>query len=236
LFGVSTITHASLINSTDIIGNWASGDSPMGEEANGTWVTNDSLIAANLNHVGSLVSKVSVNIDSSFNFSVNSRATDNDTFGLIWGFQDLANHYRLSWSIGFGESGVGAAPSSGQNGIYEGLKIIKEVAGISSVIYSSDLEYGQNQNYTLSISGNTNGFTVDINNLSTSASVFNHSVGDTSFTSGKVGIHELYQEDGNVWSNFALQGTEVPEPSKLVIFALGLIAIASRRFNKGSSK
>ena len=110
------------------------------------------------------------------------------------------------------------------------------MAGISSVIYSSDLEYVQNQNYTLSISGNTNGFTVDINNFSTSASVFNHSVGDTSFTSGKVGIHELYQENGNVWSNFALQGTEVPEPSKLVIFALGLIAIASRRFNKGSSK
>jgi len=187
------------------------------------WTTSSGDIVATNNHAGSLTSDVSANSD--FSFSVNSLARDNDTFGLVWGFQDLANHYRFSWAQDWGENGTGGAAHG-----LGGFKVIKEVGGISNLLFSSNTQYVQNQTYDLRVAGTVAGFTVQVENLSTSTLIFNESITDTTFASGSVGIHELYQGGGNVWSNFDLDtSTSVPEPSMVAIFASGMLLIGIRR-------
>jgi hypothetical protein len=215
---------ATPISTSDVITNWTSDVSPVDGVLLGNWTTSSGDIVATSNHAGSLTSDVSANSD--FSFSVNSLARDDDTFGLVWGFQDLANHYRFSWAQDWGENGTGGAG----HGV-DGFKIIKEVGGISNVLFSSNTEYVQNQTYDLRVDGTVAGFTVQVENLSTSTLIFNESITDTTFASGSVGIHELYQENGgNVWSNFDLDtSTSVPEPSMVAIFASGMLLIGIRR-------
>ena len=215
---------ATPISTSDVITNWTSDGSPVDSVVLGNWTTSSGNIVGTNNHAGSLTSDVSANSD--FSFSVNSLARDNDTFGLVWGFQDLANHYRFSWAQDWGENGTGGAG----HGV-DGFKIIKEVGGISNVLFSSNTEYVQNQTYDLRVDGTVAGFTVQVENLSTSTLIFSESITDTTFASGSVGIHELYQENGgNVWSNFDLDtSTSVPEPSMVAIFASGMLLIGIRR-------
>jgi len=187
------------------------------------WTTSSGNIVGTNNHAGSLTSDVSANSD--FSFSVNSLASDNDTFGLVWGFQDLANHYRFSWAQDWGENGTGGAAHG-----LGGFKVIKEVGGISNLLFSSNTQYVQNQTYDLRVAGTVAGFTVQVENLSTSTLIFSESITDTTFASGSVGIHEIFQENGNVWSNFDLDtSTSVPEPSMVAIFASGMLLIGIRR-------
>ena len=230
LLSLASNTYATTITTTDIITNWTSGDNPTGSAANGSWFDSSGTIQGTENHAGSLVSDVIAN--TNFSFSVNSTAIDDDTFGLIWGFQDLSNHYRFSWGQDYGENGVGSGPSQGWDGIYDGFKIIKEEVGVSSVLFSSETEYVQGNIYTLNVMGTAAGFNVNIDNLTTSTSIFSQVLADTTFTSGKVGIHELYQGSSNIWTSFDLNGTSVPEPSILAIFALGIMGLVARRFKK----
>jgi len=146
---------------------------------------------------------------------------------LVWGFQDLANHYRFSWAQDYGETGVRS--SQGRHGV-DGFKIIKEVGGISNLLFSSNTEYAQNQTYDLRVAGTVAGFTVQVEDLSTSTLIFNESITDSTFVSGSVGIHDYFQQNGNVWSNFDLDtGTSVPEPSMVAIFASGMLLLGIRR-------
>lgn len=214
---------ATPISTSDVITNWTSDGTPQGTSALGNWTISSGDIVATGNHSGSLTSDVSANSD--FSFSVNSLARDNDTFGLVWGFQDLANHYRFSWSQDWGENGTGGAGAG-----LGGFKIIKEVGGNSNLLFSSNTQYVQNQTYDLRVAGTVAGFTVQVENLSTSTLIFNESITDTTFASGSVGIHEIFQENGNVWSNFDLDtSTSVPEPSMVAIFASGMLLIGIRR-------
>ena len=214
---------ATPISTSDVITNWTSDGSPVDGVVLGNWTTSSGNIVGTNNHAGSLTSDVSANSD--FSFSVNSLARDDDTFGLVWGFQDLANHYRFSWAQDWGENGTGGA-AHGRGG----FKIIKEVGGISNVLFSSNTEYAQNQTYDLRVAGTVAGFTVQVENLSTSTLIFNESITDTTFVSGSVGIHDYFQQNGNVWSNFDLDtGTSVPEPSMVAIFASGMLLIGIRR-------
>jgi hypothetical protein len=83
-----------------------------------------------------------------FSFSVDGVFSDNDTLEIIWEFEDLSNHYRMSWARNFGESGTGST-TTGFEGIFDGLKIVRGVAGVSSVLFSSDIEDTQNLTYNM---------------------------------------------------------------------------------------
>ena len=230
LIALSQTAIASPISSSDVFNNWTKGAGILENGTIGSWVLSGNSITGTGNHRGSLISDVSLNTD--FSFSVNSLTRDDDTFGMIWGFQDTNNHYRFTWAKHWGESGVGTS-SGGGFGIYDGFKIIKEVNGISSLLYSSDTEYVQNHNYDINVLGTSNGFELSVKNLTNNTDIFNQSIADTTFQSGKIGIHENYQNNGNAWSNFNVT-TSVPEPASLAIFSLVIIGLASRRMKKSA--
>jgi len=228
LASLSQTALAAQIPVSDVFNNWTNTSDMVGNSNEGAWALNSNSITATGNHRGSLVSDVV--LDADFSFSLNSIARDNDSFGMLWGYQDANNHYRFTWAQDWGESGSGTT-NGGSGGIYDGFKIIKETNGISSVLFSSDLEYGRNYNYDFSVSGTSTGFDLSVKNLTTSTSIFNQSIADTTHRGGRVGIHEYYQDSGNAWSNFNVTAS-VPEPSTLAVFALGMLGLASRRMNK----
>jgi hypothetical protein len=228
VFAVAEQSHAAMITASQVINNWAAAGSPVNGGTSGNWYQSGATIQGTGNHVGSLASDFTASGNSTF--SVDTVARDNDTFGLLWGFQDLSNHYRFSWAQDYGESGVGAPPSEGFGGIYDGFKIIKESGGSSSLLYSSNTEYVIGHNYNLSVTGTGTGFNVLVQNLTTSTTIFNVSVSDTTFTSGKVGIHELFQGNSNVWSNFDYAaGAPVPEPTSVVLWGLAAVGLVVTR-------
>jgi len=213
---------ATLISSADVINDWTSGANAIDGGTDGVWQQSGATVVATGNHQGSLISDFSTG--GNFSLSVDTRSRDNDLFGLLWGVQDLSNHYRLSWGLERHDSGTTGWTSGG------GFRIFKEVGGVTTQLFSSNSTYVMNQDYNLNVTGTGSGFDVMITNTTTSASIFNQSITDTTFTSGKVGIHEWYQGNSNVWSNFDV--TAVPGPSTLAIFGLGLMGFASRRFKK----
>jgi len=230
---MSPQAFASMISVNDVFNDWTHGASPVDHGTTGAWFVSGTTIQGSSNHRGSLVSDFSASGNSTF--KVDTRARDNDTFGLMWGVQDLANHYRFSWAQNYGETGVGTPTQVGFDGPYDGFKIIKEVAGTSSLLFSSNTEYVQGHNYTLSVTGTNTGFDVLVQNITTAATVFNVSIADTSFTSGGVGIHEMYQGSSNVWSNFDFTAGDnsnaVPEPTSIAMWGLvgGLGLVIARR-------
>ena len=221
-----------MISVNDVFNDWTHGGSPVSGGTNGNWFVSGNTIQGTSNHVGSLVSDFTAN--SNFSFSVDSLARDNDTFGLMWGVQDLANHYRLSWARDYGENGSGSAGHGGGN---VGFKILKEVGGSTSVLYSSSTQYIQHRYYNLSVSGTATGFDVSIKDLSNNSTIFDLSIGDTMFATGKVGIHELFQGASNEWKNFNFTNGDgfnaVPEPSAIAMWGLaGAIGIVIARRRK----
>lgn len=229
---LSFTVQAAPISAADAIADWSQEGSVIDGATLGVWTLNGATIRATNNHVGTLVSDFTAVGD--FSFSAQSSSSDNDTFGLVWGFQDLANNYRFSWARDFGEDGIGGS-ATGAGGVFDGFKIIKEVGGVSSVLFQSNTEYVQNRNYSLSVSGNATGFNVTITDLTTLLAVFNEDIADTTFTSGKVGLNELFQQGGNVWQNIDfVQGAganpvPVPATLPLLLGALAAAGFAARR-------
>lgn len=223
--------QAAPISAADVFADWSQQGSVIDGATNGVWTLSGATIQGTSNHVGSLISDFTAVGD--FSFSAQSKPSDNDAFGLIWGFQDLGNNYRFSWARDFGEDGIGAS-ADGAGGVFDGFKIIKEVGGVSSVLFASNTEYTQNNQYDLEVSGVLGGFNVTVTDLTATTVIFNQTIADTTFTTGKVGLHEFFQQGGNVWQDFEfVQGVQaVPVPAALPLMAsvlAGIGFVARRR-------
>lgn len=219
------VVSASVITPSDVLSDWTPSGSPIDGGTDGVWTQSGSSIVGSGNHRASLLSDFS-NSDS-FGFSVDSRARDNDLFGLMWGVQDLSNHYRFSWGQERNDGGNTGWTGSG------GFNLYKEVGGVATGLFNSNIEYVIGNDYNLNVLGTAGGFDVLITNLTTSTNIFNISIADTTFTSGRVGVHEWYQGNSNVWSNFDNSQT-VPEPSVIALMGLGVfgLGISRRKMKK----
>lgn len=213
---------ATILSTADVISDWTSGGSPIDGITNGSWQQFGATISGTGNHTGSLVSNFTNN--GQFDFSVDTRSGDDDIFGIMWGLQDLSNHYRLSWGQQRHDTGTSGYASGG------GFKVFKEVGGIATELFTSAVLFSFNNDYNLNVISSSSGFDVHISNLTTGLSIFDFSIADTTFTSGRVGIHDWYQNTGNDWSNFDHQ--IIPEPSTVILLGLGLAGFGLARRKK----
>lgn len=223
------LSQAAPLNAADIVTNWTAGNDPIEKGTSGAWSSSGALLTSSSNHRGSIVSDFTAIGD--YSFSATANPGDNDTFGMVFGWQDIDNHYRISWSSDYGESG--GNPNNinfGQNG----FKIIKVANDVRTVLFSAATTYNNSKNYSLTVEGQTGGgFRVIAHNETDNAGVTNQLIADTMFTSGKVGFFHLYQENSNWFDIDFTQGTvsAVPVPFALPLMAtgLGLLGFVGRR-------
>jgi hypothetical protein len=196
------------ISATEILANWTKMESPISETNNTVWSAVDGLVVSSPDHSGSLISDFSVAGDFTFTGTMEAPG-DNDTMGLMFGFQDIHNHYRLSFSGG------------GTQEQY-GLTVVRELSGSDTYLASdSGLTWVAGMLYDFSIAREGNNLTINVSHGGTS--LFDRTVANTTFTSGRVGFHVYGQtaEYGNI--------EVVPEPGGLFAWALLGLALAAGR-------
>ncbi len=168
----------------------------------------------NSNSYGTIVSDFSFTGD--FNFSGSMTPTtvsfnDNDILGLVFGWQDASNHYRLGWEQGgFNDSPTGAS----------GMFLVRELAGVSTILFQQETFWADNVSYNFVV-GRTG------NDISFSLGGVNQSFTDTTFMTGNVGFYTESQTArfGGLASAPQAPGEEVSSPAPLALLGLGLVGM-----------
>lgn len=236
LFSVVSITaNASVINIDT--SKWLKLGAPSSDRNTGTWVgLNAQTPKKNGNTSGSLVSDFELFGD--FRFSGLFMPTtvdydDNDIVGIVFGWQDEQNHYRLGWS-------QTQRPNTDDDRSFTditgrtGLFLIREVAGVSQSLFNiSDLFWDDNVTYSFNIGRSEDDLDFDFG-----GTVF--SITDTTFYNGRVGVYTESQTavfsglrasiptppEGNV--------QVVPEPGVVFMYLSGLLMIGAVSLRKRS--
>ncbi len=211
-----TSASAAPIAASDALATWVKTTSPYGYNTN-SWTTSGTNLYYSSNTGQSLVTPFSHSYDFAFSVRMWSGDTDNDRYGVLFGFSDYLNHYRLSWE------GGGYAEDGG----YRGLQLIREVNGVAVVLDTLASYWAANVVYTFNVyrTGNTIGYSVV--RVSDNVTIRSFSVVDTTIMSGQIGIFNDSQI--TYYSNMDLV---VPEPSSMLMALMGLVLLLSWRRNK----
>lgn len=174
--------------------------------------TGGNQVVQNNNTYGTLVSDFSFNSDFSFSGSLTpttARFNDNDILGVVFGWQDASNHYRLGWEQG------GFNDISGASGLF----LVRESAGISTILFQQEVFWADNVDYNFVVGRTGNDISFNLGGVSQSFT-------DTTFTSGNVG---LYTESQTARFGGLAASTAVPTPAPLALLGIGLIGIILAR-------
>ncbi|MBZ9613241.1 hypothetical protein [Rheinheimera maricola] len=212
---------------------WSAVVGPSNDRNTGTWVGLKSQAPEKRgNTSGALVSDFQLFGDflfSGFFSPTTVDYDDNDIVGLVFGWQDEQNHYRVGWSQ-TQRAGTNDDQSyrdiTGRTGLY----LIREVGGVSNTLFNiSDLFWEDNTSYGFNVSRQGSQLNV---NFGTET----FSLEDLTFTSGRVGVYTESQT-ARFWQLSAstppLDVSSVAEPGVVVfISGLFLVVAASRQSRK----
>jgi len=206
-------TSASLITIDTNL--WTNEQSPA---SGGThqW-RSDSATEAYHNSNGNSALISNFTLDGNFNFSGFLQSLgDDDVMGLVFGWQDHLNHYRLGWE--------NAQVNNGFNDISgaSGMFLVREVAGTSTILFQQETFWQPNTKHDFSVRRIGSDISFSLNGIEQS---FN----DTNFMSGHIG---LYTESQSAKFDELAVTTSVPEPSTLAVLGLGLLGFVARKYRK----
>lgn len=171
----------------------------------------------NSNSFGSIISDFSFTGDFNFSGTMNATGSDDDIIGLVFGWQDASNHYRLGWERG----GYNDAPTNAS-----GMFLVKEVAGVSTVLFQQETFYTNNVDYNFIVGRAGNDISFSLNGISQSFT-------DTAFMSGHVGFYTESQTARFGGLASAPQAPNAaPVPAPMAMMGLGLLALAYSRKRK----
>lgn len=169
------------------------------------------------NSYGTIVSNFSFIGDFNFQGTLTPTTTqfdDNDILGLVFGWQDASNHYRLGWEQGgLDDSGSGAS----------GLFLVREQAGTPSILFQQELFWSDNTGYNFSVGRAGDDISFSLGGVS---QLFT----DTVFLSGKVGFYTESQTARFSGLSSAPQPpATVPEPGTMGLLGLSLLGLTIAR-------
>ncbi len=214
---LSFTSYASLI--TFDTSQWSVEQSPR-DYAGARWHAVDgNQVIQSRNAYGSFISDFTTSGDFQYSGFMNPtiiNSDDNDLLGVVFGWQDHDNHYRLGWEQG------GYNDSSGASGLF----LVKEVSGVSSILFQQEVFWDDNTQYDFNIERHNDDISFTLNGL-------NGSYTDTNFMTGHLGVYVEHQTAtfGEL-SNKLPATLTVPEPSIFAIFALVMIGLVARRLKK----
>ncbi len=221
-------SFGAVISAGTILSDWTQlAAHPARNTSQGSWSQSGAeLVGPN---VGAIISDFSTS--GGFSFSTTVKPNDDDTMGLLWGYQDNENNYRISWGADFGEDGVGApvgqgfgATCSGSTaGPCDGFKVIKEVGGVSSVLYLNSVEpLPATSLYNISV--DYDGVQFRIMASTGSTTLIDVLIADATFSTGRVGLHTFFNPSSR-FTNVEFTASAVPIPAAVWLFGSGLIGL-----------
>lgn len=228
---ISATANAGIINIDTA--QWSHVAGPSNDLTTGNWVgVKGQAPEKHSNSSGALVSDFRLFGDFLFSgyFSPTKREfDDNDIIGVVFGWQDAKNHYRLGWTQtqrpGTTDDRA-IADVTGRTGLF----LIREVDGKSNTLFNiSDLFWEDDVSYKFNVKRVANQL-----DLSFAGNVV--SVTDPTFLSGHIGVYTESQT-GKFWSLNAdgkttlkpSQSLPVSEPGAMMFFSGLVIAAAAVR-------
>jgi hypothetical protein len=186
----------------DVVANWTTEPAPQwnqAPEAN-VWVLVPGGVAQLMNGADTRVSDFGFSGD--FTFTGIFRAIpepdsdqDDDNMGVVFGWQDESNHYRLGWEGGgFGDNGDEFDPfiDEGASGAH-GVWLVREQAGVATVLFELPGEFWVPEtDYGFMVSRTGDEISFEITEGMTV--IASTTVIDTTFPSGSIGIYGESQE------------------------------------------
>lgn len=155
---------------------------------------------------------------------------DDDYIGFVFGYNNSNDYFLFDWKQG--DQGVAKAGFTLSRITGSNIDLWSHTGADISVLASN---YAGNNGW---VDGVTYDFTLDFTTTSISIDIDNVNIFDItgSFNTGKFGFYN-YSQSGVRYTGFeesVSPSVNVPEPSTLAIFALGLMGLVSRRFKSQS--
>lgn len=215
LFAISSYSFAA--NTPVNTSLWSIERSPSWNGINTSWTSvGGNQAIQNTNSSGSLISNFTETGDFTFSGSMTPTTAsfnDDDIFGLVFGWQDQSNHYRLGWEQG------GYNDNSGASGLW----LVKEVAGVSTILFQTEHFWQDNVSYNFKLGRTGNDISFVLDGISQSFT-------DTSFMSGKVGFYtESQTATFSGLASVPQAPSAVPVPAAALLFAPALLGFIGLR-------
>lgn len=219
-----TLGAAQVSAATVETNNWTQENAPANNgSTSNTWSTGGTTASKLGNNSTSLVSDFSTSGDFSYTGSMRS-LNDNDNMGIVFGWQDANNHYRLGWEGG-GSADYG---SSTQQGFW----LIRESAGIDTVLFNIPTLFwtGHNTTNVYDFSITRSGDDISFSMMLGATTLASGTVTDNTFLSGKVGVY--VESNASEFTNLSVTDPNVvPLPASLPFLMAGMggLGLLSRR-------
>lgn len=209
---------------------WLQFGGPSNDRNTGTWIgLKRQAPEKKGNSSGALVSDFVVEGDFTYSGYASPTSTefdDNDIIGLVFGWQDQQNHYRLGWTQNQRpgtDDDQSYADITGRTGLF----LIREINGVSNTLFNiADLFWQDDFVYNFEISRADSLLNIMFGDIS-------FSIADMAFVNGHVGIYTESQT-----ARFGQLKVVVPdkvpeiavnvaEPSAIVMFLSGLLLLCA---------
>ncbi|MBZ0267899.1 hypothetical protein K8I85_07075 [bacterium] len=187
-------TGATPIPAADALASWTEDQSPArGIQDGVSWTQDGAEIVTTANADGALISDFPV--PGEFEYSVRIEAIDtpydDDTVGLVFGYGDHRNHYRLGWEAGGSPDGSASGESGGTGAT--GLWFVVEESEVGTILFNIPGLFRPAMHAYVFRVGRT-GATVYFDIAEEGGSeVASYSVADTTFATGSIGFYSESQ-------------------------------------------
>lgn len=195
----------------------------------GSWVASGASASHGSNQCTARVSDFSLAGDFGFTGTMRSTGSDDDNMGVVFGYTDNANNFRMGWESRLGGGG-GYGDISGARNFW----IVRESGGVSNALVTTGDRYVKGRTYEFSIMSVGGDIMYSLYDTVAMSFVVNGTVAAGGSTDGRVGVY--VESQSAVFGDLAAaKKAVVPLPAALPLLVGGLGALGAVARRRGAA-